>query len=90
MERSGVGGGKVLEISANNKETASEGFLKASYDGEKKWSRVSLDLRLSWHKIGASSFLAPGSESVYTTPPFQIGHHPTHERHIGLPSESCI
>ena len=38
MERSGVGGGKVLEISAN-KETASEGFLKASYDGEKKWSR---------------------------------------------------
>ena len=84
MERSGVGGGKVLEISAN-KETASEGFLKASYDGEKKWSRVSLDLRLSWHKIGASSFLAPGSESVYTTPPFQIGRHPTHERHIGLP-----
>ena len=38
MERSGVGGGKGLEISAN-KETASEGFLKASYDGEKKWSR---------------------------------------------------
>ena len=59
--------------------------LKASYDGEKKWSRVSLDLRLSWHKIGASSFLAPGSESVYTTPPFQIGRHPTRERHIGLP-----
>ena len=46
---------------------------------------VSLDLRLSWHKIGASSFLAPGSESVYTTPPFQIGRHPTHERLIGLP-----
>ena len=22
---------------------------------------------------------------MYTTPPFQIGRHPTHERHIGLP-----
>ena len=63
--------------------------LRGVSEGKLWWREevvsVSLDLRLSWHKIGASSFLAPGSESVYTTPPFQIGRHPTHERHIGLP-----